>query len=289
MIAILLAAALACAQPIELFPAMPVGHVVALARGGGALWVGTFDSGVAAYSSGTWRRWTEREGLPSDWIADLAWDGERLWGVGEAGVFFIEGGAVGRPPQPELRRPGRALYFHEGALYVAQPGAVLRCKDGLVERLPVPELHPQDLYVDARGAWLAGLEGLYRLSGSGVRRLSGEALPSDWVTAVAAGPDGGVLLGTYDKGLALLPSGGRRARPLLRQAWVSLRAIAVSGDRVAVGGMEEGLWLRQGGAWKRLTSADGLPWDDVSAVLFEGDSLWVGTRRGLARLARIGP
>lgn len=284
----LLLAVWAAAQPIELFPGLPDGHVVALARGGGALWVGTFDAGVAAYSSGTWRRWTEADGLPSDEIDDLVFDGERLWGVGDKGLFHIKDGVVIRPEDPALRRPGCALFAYKGAVYVAQRGAVLRVAGGAVDRLPMPERHPQDLWVDERGIWVAGLEGLHRLSGGRAARLRGEALPSDWVTALAGGPEG-LLLGTYDKGVAVLPSGGRRARPLLRQPWVSLGALAVSGDRVAVGGMEEGLWLRQGGGWRRLTRADGLPWDDVSAVLFEGDDLWVGTRRGLARLARIGP
>lgn len=251
-------------------PGLPDGHVVALAKGGGALWVATFDGGLSAYSSGTWRSWSEADGLPSDWLDDVAWDGAKLWAVGDRGVFWVVDGKIVRPEAPALRRPGSALFFYKGAMHVAQAGAVLRLRGERVETLRLPEKHPQDLWVDERGVWVAGLEGLYR---------DGKKVRAGWITAVH-----GRVFGTYDQGLHEL--GGSA---LLPEAWINLKALDADGDRLAAGGMEEGLWLREGGLWRRLRRRDGLPGDDVSAVLFDGDALWIGTRTGLARLSLVTP
>ena len=45
-----------------------------------------------------------------------------------------------------------------------------------------------------------------------------------------------------------------------------------------------GLAYWDGAAWSRMGLAEGLPGEDVSAVLFDEGKLWVGTRTGLARV-----
>jgi ligand-binding sensor domain-containing protein len=261
---------------------LPDENVNALAVGRDALWVGHFDAGVSRLSRGEWRHWGLEDGLPSEWVDDLVLEGERLWGATEKGVFWIEEGKVVRPSEPQLSEPSAALFVSSGIVFVAQPGKVLVWRAGRLSTLVVAEKHPQRLWVEGPVVWLAGLEGLYRLEGGKVRRfdvLDG-SLPGNWITALASWR-GELLLGTYDAGLAAL---GERPTVVKHRAWVNVGALAVGGGRVAVGEREDGLHVLENGAWRRYGAADGLPGDDVSAVAFDGDSLWVGTRSGLAKV-----
>lgn len=257
------------------------GHVVKLVHGGDAVWAGHFDRGVSRYKDGRWRSWGKAEGLPSEWIDDLAWDGTRLWGATEKGVFWIEGETVARPSDERLRAPTSALSVSSGTVHLAQAGRILAWSQGTVTAVESPEQHPQRLLVRDGVIWLAGLDGLWRFEGGESRRhgvLDG-SLPGDWVTALAAGPRG-LIVGTYDAGLTVLGS----TASLKSDAWVNLGALDGDGERLAVGEMAAGLSLWDGSAWSKLGAADGLPGDDVSAVLFDGPDLWVGTRTGLARV-----
>ena len=270
-------------------PSLPAPNISALATGGDALWIGSFDGGLASLASGVWRRWRVADGLPSDWIDDLAFDGEKLWGATEKGVFWIVDGRVARPEAEELRKPTSAVFAAGGKVYLAQAGRVLVLSPEGLRAVEIPEKHPQRVWADGGEIWVAGLRGLYRVRGKAVERFgaSDKRLPADWVTAIAPW-EGGFLVGTYDGGLVHLSPEGA-PRPVLDKAWVNLGAIASSNGRVAVGEMEGGLWLQDGGAWRHLRREDGLPSNDVTAVAFEKDALWIGTREGLARLAMEGP
>lgn len=261
---------------------LPDENVSVLAAGPDALWVGHFDGGVSRLNNGEWRHWGLEDGLPSEWVDDLALEGDRLWGATEKGVFWIEDGKVVRPAAPELGAPSAALFVSSGTVFVAQPGKVLAWRSGALTALAVPEKHPQKVWADGPVVWLAGLEGLYRLENGAVERrdaLSG-SLPGNWITAVTGWRDG-LLIGTYDAGLAVV---GERSVPLKPDAWVNVGALAASGGRVAVGEREAGLHILDGGVWRRYGVADGLPGEDVSALAFDGGELWVGTRTGLAKV-----
>jgi len=270
-------------------PSLPAPNVSALATGAGALWVGSFDGGLASLSAGVWRRWTSADGLPSDWIDDLAFDGEKLWGATEKGVFWIVDGRVVRPEAEALRKPTSALFAAEGKVYLAQPERVLVLSSEGLRVVDVPEKHPQRVWADGGEIWVAGLRGLYRVRGKTVTKFgtADKRLPAEWVTAIAPW-EGGFLVGTYDGGLVHLSPEGD-SRPVLDKAWINLGAIASANGRVAVGEMDGGLWLQDGGAWRHLKREDGLPSNDVTAVAFEDDTLWIGTREGLARLTLDGP
>jgi ligand-binding sensor domain-containing protein len=74
------------------------------------------------------------------------------------------------------------------------------------------------------------------------------------------------------------------------QAWTvyegyySYEAIAVDAEgRVWLGDDGKGIAILEGGSASTLTSADGLPDDDVYALLADGDVMWIGTGAGLVR------
>lgn len=257
------------------------GHVVRILRGGSALWAAHFDRGLSRLQDGVWRSWGAGDGLPSEWLDDLAWDGDKLWGATEKGVFWMVGDRVVRPSLSELTQATASVFFSSGTMYLAQAGRVLAFKDGAVVVMTMPEQHPQRLLAADGVIWVAGLDGLWKLSEGAVTRygvIDGR-LAGDWVTALAAGPSG-LLVGTYDAGLAVLGS----SVSLKADAWVNLGALALDGQRVAVGETAAGLSVWDGTAWSKYRAADGLPGEDVSAVCFDGPDLWVGTRTGLARV-----
>lgn len=266
-------------------PAGPAdGHITRLLRADGALWVAHFDRGVSRLENGVWRRWGRADGLP-EWVDDLAWDGTRLWVAEEKGVFWIAGERVVRPADPRLARPTTALAAAGGAVRLAQAGRVLAWREGELAETAVPEEHPQRLLGDERGAWLAGMDGLWRVEGGTATRLGAHdgRVPDDWVTALALS-SGALVAGTYDAGLVRVGAGP--AEPELPRVWVNLGALDADGARLAVGEMERGVRVFDGAAWTRFGAAEGLPGEDASAVLFDGPDLWVGTRTGLARLRR---
>lgn len=105
-------------------------------------------------------------------------------------------------------------------------------------------------------------------------------LPDSYVQAIHQSRDGRLWLGTQNAGLVRFD--GIRFQPVdpgfqLAKPEVSVRAICEAGDGtlwVATDGA--GLWRLRGGAWSRLTRADGLPNDYIFALWADADgALWV--------------
>jgi hypothetical protein len=127
------------------------------------------------------------------------------------------------------------------------------------------------------------------------------ALRAAWATALVAAPEG-VYAGTYGGGVALLdPSGAvhdlggwggspgsvrRGAEPPERHVRVNPNALFLDGDRLYVGTLEDGLlvYTRGDRTWHAPDVALGSK--NVTAVSATADALWIGTDRGLVRIAR---
>ncbi len=75
-----------------------------------------------------------------------------------------------------------------------------------------------------------------------------------------------------------LPAPAPDARPI---SGVADLAVAGTEPVVAVGSLGQGLWIWDGGSWRHLREADGLPADTVGAVEALGERLAVGTAGGL--------
>jgi hypothetical protein len=109
----------------------------------------------------------------------------------------------------------------------------------------------------------------------------------DWVTALARHGDG-IVAGTYHGGLSWLEGSDfhiEREAHGLPAGWVNPHAMRRIGDAYFVGTLERGLVVGSRGAWSHLTVRDGLPSDDVTDVLPDGQGrAWVATRGGLARV-----
>lgn len=277
---------------------LPSGDVTALERAFGTIWAGTFGHGLARLRNGRFEPVAEAH---DRWrvdrrINDLEFAHGRLWIATDRGLHYHDGRIYSRVDDPN--GPGTvhitATHADGDSLWVASTRQLCRmrsdrwrCWTGGPE-LPIAHLHA--ITTDAQHrVWVGSLHGLYRFDparGTFERHtVSSGALPVDWVTALVPWGDG-VIAGTYHGGLSIYDGRFRIVRESdgLPSGWVNPHAIRRIGGELYIGTLERGLVIGRPGAWRRLTTADGLPSDDVTDVLSDRDGVWVATRGGIVRL-----
>ncbi len=116
-------------------------------------------------------------------------------------------------------------------------------------------------------------------------RVGPGGLSDNWINAVAEGPGGSLLIGTYDRGVDVLRGGRVERLAGLESAWVNpgglYRSPQTAGTFVATLG--DGLYhVGDDGEVRRWPGVGALPSSDVTAVQAFAGRLWIGTREGLA-------
>nr|WP_241093658.1 ligand-binding sensor domain-containing diguanylate cyclase [Xanthomonas sp.] len=237
-----------------------IDECVALQSGPEGLWLASAGAGLFRLDAHgrVLGRWTTRQLLAGDHdlsaLIRLA-DGRILSGFVDGTVTQLEPGGAA-PQRLSFDHPPRSgiLRFHQ----------------------------------DGNGPWWIGTytSGLYRVRPlSSVIRNGDKALsdighwPSSSVRSLWG--DGERLLVGTDQGLLL--------RERERAPWRLPAALATRAVR-AIGGDRDGWWLgTRHGVWHlagngALTRLEGLPDEHVDDLLVEGDTVWVATRKGLARV-----
>jgi ligand-binding sensor domain-containing protein len=293
------------AEPIAV-GGLPSGDITSIARAFGSLWVGTYGQGLARMRGEVFeaQRSAHERWSVDRRVNDLARTGrggsERLWIATDRGVFWHDGRIFSRVDDPDGPGIVHATSLHvdrQGALWVTTTQKFCRAR---ADRWrcwrgedSFAQLHA--VTTDARGrVWVGSLHGLYLFDparGSFDRRtVSSGDLPVDWVTALIPWGDG-VMAGTYHGGLSIGDGSSRfhivrEGDGGLPSGWVNPHALDRVGADAWIGTLERGLVIGRPGAWQQLTRANGLPSDDVTDVLVDGDAIWIATRGGLARAAR---
>ncbi|MBL8115096.1 MAG: response regulator [Acidobacteria bacterium] len=139
--------------------------------------------------------------------------------------------------------------------------------------------------------WLATVGGLTRFDGvrfTVIDRSSHPELPSDWVHVLHEDREGRLWFGTDGGGLFHLKDGvvTTVARQVAGEFLV--RAIHENDDGTFLIGTEGGglSWLKDG-RFLTITRRNGLPSDDVMAILDDGNGmLWIGTSGGITRFPK---
>jgi diguanylate cyclase (GGDEF)-like protein len=244
---------------------------------GRTLWVGTYGSGLGRLKSGTWRVFTRADGLPSEFVTSLA--ASRFGGSGTGLWVGTDGGGLARLEGERFLTIDARVGLPANAVYSLY-------EIGAAEGTP-------SLWVGTRNGGLGRLtEGAWRR----VRPVA--AAPDVPVTSFTetATTDGAPVywLGTDGGGLARLDRDGttvfdRRGGALPNDAVVCVLA-SHDGTTLWVGTRNGGLATLRRGAWRTVSTTTGELPNDLVQTLLEtedgggGQTLWVGTRGGLARL-----
>jgi ligand-binding sensor domain-containing protein len=275
------------------------GEVWSLAEGpDGSVWFATYGGGVARLKDGRFSYYTTEQGLPTDYVAVLAFDAQgALWIGTDAGVSVLTDGAFRHYSTEDglVRKGVRALLRDtDGSMWIGTIGGGLnRFKDGKLTTVLVPGIGPtsdvRDLHRDRAGhLWIATSEGLIRLEGERATSYGVEqGMSSGRVFAVTEDARGNLWVAT-EKGLDRLRAGRFHAAVGGSRLSGFQYVYTVHADRegsVWAGSLRDGLARLKEGLFLSYTTADGLADDNVSTVLADGKNrVWVGTSRGLHRI-----
>ncbi len=251
----------------------------------GRVWAATLGGGAADVDPATLRArpWTRFEGLPDDRVVDVDVRGDRvLLGTAEGALLLVdegEGPQVVRLWSESLPSPwvqAVALGQEHDVAWLGTYRGLARAEGTQVTELLSP-WSVFSLTADGRGGVWAGYDGLQHLSADG-DEVSATLLSTDAHVYGLAEQANGLVLATLEEGLVHLdpaadtpPEGDGRA------------AYGVAATR-------EGLWVARGPSGLeipgggRLGHEHGLPSSTAWSVADGGAGVWVGTRRGLARV-----
>jgi diguanylate cyclase (GGDEF)-like protein len=305
---------------IDLGPQAFVGSVNTLLQtkdrdGVRTLWVGTYGSGVLRIRNGRVERFGPAEGLTSRLVTSLALTrrgpgGEQLWvGTRDAGLFRLDGERFRAVPLGPSISEVYSLQGggdeDPGALWVGtRTAGLLRLEAGSWLALDRSSGLPADQVLglletkDAAGQrvyWVGTADGLAVIRGGHVSiEGKAEGLPGPQVLALAELRERGRPSEIWASivGLGLVRRVGERwvrvdTRPAFdadHGVWL-LASTAADGAAVLwVGTDRSGLARYERGRWSALRIKDGLPSDQVVALVETttagNRTLWVGTRGG---------
>ena len=263
---------------------LPSNDLTSIARTSEGLFIGTFRHGlVLLRDDGSVTTFDERHGLVDSRVNRLAVLGDKLWIATDRGVATR---SHGRFQMAGLL--GRHVSFVEVAdasVYAGAGDDVFVHTDRGFIRVEQPGGRVQDLVGGSRLS-IGSAEGLAVRGRNGTFELatSDGTLPDDWVTAVEY-VDGSLFVGTYNAGVTRIEQ--NVASVAVPDVWVNAGAMRAVGRVLLVGTLDEGLVQLGTDGPTFLTTADGLPDNDVTSVFAEPDgTVWIATRGGLARLSR---
>lgn len=262
----------------------PASDITALEVAGDTVWAGSFDRGLARFRGGRWERIRLPETHGAGWINALCWDGATLWVGSAAGLGRWVPGLGTVLSESVVAGRIQSIRCGDGDVVAAAAAAVWIGGDGGWRSVDLSGEALHGAVMVGGDLWAVGLRGiLHRRDGVWRRatELNGE-LPDSWITALL--PDGeSMWAGTYDAGLLRRGRDGRWST-VVAGAWVNPNAMDAGPRGIAVGTMGDGVLIGDRRRWRRLDVAGGLPSDDVTAVRWDRDRLWVGTRAGLAEI-----
>lgn len=282
---------------------LPSNRANALAAGpDGALWVGG-QPGLARLKDGKWTLYTRdtTPGMPLDIVQlEFAADGT-LWaassGAGKLCAFDPARATCTATFAADEGHMITALALDESGQPVFSTRlGVYYLEGGSTRHLALGGDYLAGNFVDSFAADVAGW--LWVGTDSGLHRLDpayptlawdtyrsareGNAPGGNWANAIAGGPDGSLWFAIINGSASRFKDG----QWTVFKDYYSYDRVAVDGQgRAWFGDDKNGIVVldTQGQVAFTLTTAQGLPSDNIRALLVDGDSMWIGTVDGLAR------
>lgn len=215
----------------------------------GNLWVGTSGEGLAVLRDTQFLNYGASDGLVAEGgLAVLAARNGSIWVGTFDRLAQFENGRFTLHGEAGLAVRS-LLEDEDGSIWVGGSRGLHVMRGGVLRPVPLSGVAPAPVSAilrDGRGDLWVGIdgEGVVQLHGGEVRRYgTTEGLPGLLIRGIVEDPEGTI--------------------------WFGLK--------------EHGVLRWRDGAFSRLTTADGLPSDAVQSLQRDGEAIWIGTRRGLAR------
>jgi ligand-binding sensor domain-containing protein len=265
----------------------------------GRIWVATFDQGVALRDDEGWHLLGVADGLADPFVTSVA------AGTRDDDPVVLVGTQVGATLH-HLDRVQAVGLHHEHVAALAAGDEVLLAgtfggglalfESGDWVQITTPDLpseYVQAVAVDDRSRlWIGTRDGLVLRDEGRWRVLAAPAgPPGPCITAITAVPGGGqpaLWAGTFERGVGRLLDGiWARFGSESGLPSPEINALAVHRGVLWVGTNAGAAWFSEGlfHDHPRLAAMRG---DAVTALLSDGDALWLGTNRGVVRLSAEG-
>ena len=251
------------------------------------------EGGLASYDGETFRTLSHDQ-MPQSVVFYPMIDGGGGFWVGTVdGVYRSDPGSLQFRPAPGVAYPYVFTLAEDahGTMWAGTNGGLSR-----YARSRLRNLTTQDGFPPAAGAFefLEDRNGLLWAPtvGGGIARYDGDrfrvfsvedGLPAPFVQAAALDSTGQIWVAT-SAGAARLD--GERFHPIPGQPTAFCTNIFVDSDeRVWLSTFGDGVWIYDGSTWQNLTTATGLPTNEINQVLEARDgSYWLATEAGLVHL-----
>lgn len=228
---------------------LPGNRILWLATSTGVLSVGVDDQAI--------RRWTESDGLVDQRVLTVvAWQDGVMAGT-MRGIAFVHSDGTARRPLPGLVRPAYALHARGDTLWIGTDRGLVAHVDGVADVITIP----------------------------GWQRAPGSATP---VLGIGSVGDTLMAMTRTDVLWRDPASGAWNLAPAIASTTGALRAFHATPHGVWVGGDRGAAFVRADGAVLRTLRVGAELPDVVTAITSDPDWLWIGTLRGLVRLALRG-
>jgi ligand-binding sensor domain-containing protein/signal transduction histidine kinase len=223
----------------------------------GRIWVGFHDGGLLRFSEGASRTFTSRDGLPEGEIFSIREtpSGDLLLGS-RGGLARMHGTqfSILIPEEPLARRTVfEGLEDSRGRVWMATPGGLGEMRGKRFHMVIPAGLQMGGAVVtlcESRDGSLWGGtwgKGVWHIQDRATKLYSTDnGLPSNEIRALEEDPDGTLWIGTFGGGLAAL----------------------------------------RNGKFLSFTEKDGLLSDNIASLADDGESLWLGTTRGICRIPK---
>lgn len=250
----------------------------------GSVWFAT-DRGVSYFARSSWRHFTAADGLPDNLIQTLAvGPAGEVWAGTPKGLAVYSSNSWRTVAGDDVRL---LSVSPEGEVWALTSTGIARLSgDGLLPVDGLPLSHVRGLLANAGSLWLATSNGVHHFDGANWRTFTtADGLASDDVAGLTLSPDGILWAGFADATLGFSWFDGSRWLPIVETTLPDdhVNAILPAPDGNVWLGTPLGV-IRQGPAGMRhYTVADGLPSNEIVALVRAYDSVWAGTPSGVAR------
>lgn len=270
----------------------------------GDIWLATNGGGLARLRPKRVRMFDRAAGLPQPVINAVleTAPGDFLVATHGGGAVRLRQGRfepVTGPDAAALRRAGSwpmALARDgKGNLWAASfsLGVLRGAPDGTVRVFDKNEIGDDVVYsvhaaADGR-VWIGSRSGVAVIDGERVQHFqASDGLPAGRYHSLAEEPDGTIWAASRTQGLARFHNGQLTLeQPIAGRPGAGTVHCDQAGNVWAAGAAGGGLALRVGGVWRAVPTSCGLPPLDILSLHTDpGGNLWLGTDRGLVRVAR---